>query len=140
MAPWKSSPSNYFHSTSRTVAEGTAWFCLYWIGEELAAFNLLLLGRDTVIDKFLGHALPAGADAQSVRAELDPKCALLPGNRRRRLQSGQTAYRSKLRLGSTLAPRRSSHATEIRSSTGSCGSPHLSPLSTAGIPICASLR
>ena len=50
-------PPDYFRSVARCAGE-QAQFMLYWVGDELAAFNLLLLGRETVIDKFLGMRYP----------------------------------------------------------------------------------
>ena len=43
-----------------------AQFCLYWIGDELAAFNLLLLGRGHRHRQISRHALSAGAVTQSL--------------------------------------------------------------------------
>ena len=75
---------------------------LYWLGEELLGFNLLLIGRDRVIDKFIGmrypkareHNLYAFSWMSNVRFCLSRGIPLM--------QTGQTAYASKLRFGSRL--------------------------------------
>lgn len=96
-------PPGYFAAVSRALGE-RAVFALYWVGEELAAFNLLLVEADRVIDKFLGmryplareHNLYAVSWMTNVRFCLDRRIGLF--------QSGQTAYASKLRFGSRLVP------------------------------------
>jgi len=75
---------------------------LYWIGQQLVGFNLLLVGADRVIDKFIGMRYPLAREHNlyvlswmtNVRFCLERGIA--------ELQTGQTAYASKLRLGSRL--------------------------------------
>ena len=94
-------PPDYFRSVARCAGD-KAQFMLYWVGDELAAFNLLLLGRDTVIDKFLGMRYPlARLNNLYVLSWLENVRFCLETGRRW-LQSGQTAYDSKVRLGSRL--------------------------------------
>src|SRR6185369_13562016 len=50
-------PAEYFIQVSRQLGE-RALFRLYWVGETLAAFNLLLIEPDRIIDKFLGMRYP----------------------------------------------------------------------------------
>lgn len=96
-------PPGYFAEVSRALGE-RAVFALYWVEGELAAFNLLLLEADRVIDKFLGmryplareHNLYAVSWMTNVRFCLERRIGLF--------QSGQTAYASKLRFGSRLVP------------------------------------
>lgn len=96
-------PPGYFPAVANALGE-RAVFVLYWIGDELAAFNLLLVEPDRVIDKFLGmryplarvHNLYAVSWMANVRFCLDRSI--------RHLQTGQTAYASKLRFGSHLVP------------------------------------
>lgn len=96
-------PPGYFEAVSRNLGE-RAVFALYWIGGELAAFNLLLVEADRVIDKFLGMRYPLAREQNlyvvswmaNVRFCLSRGIGLL--------QSGQTAYASKLRFGSRLVP------------------------------------
>jgi predicted N-acyltransferase len=96
-------PPGYFAAISRALGE-RAVFALYWVGEELAAFNLLLVETDRVIDKFLGMRYPLAREHNlyvvswmaNIRFCLDRGIELF--------QSGQTAYASKLRFGSRLVP------------------------------------
>ncbi len=96
-------PPGYFAAISRALPE-RAVFALYWVGEELAAFNLLLVEADRVIDKFLGMRYPLAREHNlyvvswmaNIRFCLDRGIKLF--------QSGQTAYASKLRFGSRLVP------------------------------------
>jgi hypothetical protein len=94
-------PQDYFRSVAQCVGE-RAQFMLYWVGDELAAFNLLLLGRDTVIDKFLGMRYPLARDNNLYVVSWIENVRFCLETGRRWLQSGQTAYNSKLRLGSRL--------------------------------------
>ena len=96
-------PHHYFHNVARTVGDG-AQFCLYWVGDELAAFNMLLLGPDVAIDKFLGMRYPLAQTHNLYVLSWIENVRFCLETGRRRLQSGQTAYRSKLRLGSGLVP------------------------------------
>lgn len=94
-------PPGYFAAVSRALGD-RAVFALYWIGNELGAFNLLLVETDRVIDKFLGmryplareHNLYAVSWMANVRFCIERGIGLF--------QSGQTAYASKLRFGSRL--------------------------------------
>jgi hypothetical protein len=94
-------PPDYFRSVAQCAGE-QARFMLYWVGDELAAFNLLLLGRDTVIDKFLGMRYPLARDNNLYVVSWIENVRFCLETGRRWLQSGQTAYSSKLRLGSHL--------------------------------------
>jgi hypothetical protein len=96
-------PQGYFRSVAE-CARGKAQFMLYWVGDELAAFNLLLLGRDTVIDKFLGMRYPLGPSNNIYVVSWMENVRFCLETGRRFLQSGQTAYSSKVRLGSRLVP------------------------------------
>jgi hypothetical protein len=94
-------PPDYFRSVARSAGE-RARFMLYWVGDELAAVNLLLLGRNTVIDKFLGMRYPLARDNNLYVVSWIENVRFCLETGRRWLQSGQTAYSSKLRLGSRL--------------------------------------
>lgn len=96
-------PQDYFRSVAQCAQE-KAQFMLYWVGDELAAFNLLLLGRDTVIDKFLGMRYPLGPSNNIYVVSWMENVRFCLETGRRWLQSGQTAYSSKVRLGSSLVP------------------------------------
>jgi hypothetical protein len=65
---------------------------------------MLLLGRDTVIDKFLGMRTPLARDNNLYVVSWIENVRFCLETGRRWLQSGQTAYSSKLRFGSRLTP------------------------------------
>lgn len=94
-------PAGYFGAVSRALGE-RAVFALYWVGDTLAAFNLLLVEPGRVIDKFLGMRYPLARqhDLYVVSWMANIRFCLERGIRR--LQSGQTAYAAKLRFGSRL--------------------------------------
>ncbi len=96
-------PEGYFRKIPDALGD-RALFVLYWVEDRLAAFNLLLLGDDRVIDKFLGMEYPLARDHNlyAVSWMENVRFALKTG--RRLFQSGQTAYASKLRFGSMLVP------------------------------------
>jgi predicted N-acyltransferase len=96
-------PPGYFEALSE-VPRGRLAVKLYRAGGKLMAFNLLFFNRDRVIDKFIGIDYELARDydvyvlswMENVREALSRKA--------RYLQTGQTAYRRKIQLGSTLAP------------------------------------
>jgi hypothetical protein len=97
-------PSGYFSAVSRSLGE-RAVFKLYRADGQLIGFNLLLVQPDRVIDKFLGMKYPEGPlNDLYVRSWMENVSHCLQHGKRR-LQTGQTAYGPKLRLGSTLEPR-----------------------------------
>lgn len=96
-------PPGYLGAVSRALGE-RAVFALYWIGEELAAFNLLLVEPDRVIDKFLGMRYPLAREHNLYAVSWMANVRFCLGRGIHKLQSGQTAYASKLRYGSRLVP------------------------------------
>jgi predicted N-acyltransferase len=96
-------PPGYFAAVSRALGD-RAVFALYWVGEELAAFNLLLVEADRVIDKFLGMRYPLARDHNLYVVSWMANIRFCLGRGIRLFQSGQTAYASKLRFGSRLVP------------------------------------
>lgn len=96
-------PPGYFLAVSKALGE-RAIFMLYWVGEELAAFNLLLVEPDRVIDKFLGMRYPLARAHNLYALSWVTNVQFCIARGIGRLQSGQTAYASKLRLGSHLIP------------------------------------
>ncbi|MFC3637925.1 GNAT family N-acetyltransferase [Camelimonas fluminis] len=96
-------PPGYFGAVSRALGE-QAVFAFYRVDDELAAFNLLLVGRDRVIDKFLGMRYPLARahNLYAVSWMTNVRFCLERGLRL--LQTGQTAYAAKLRFGSRLEP------------------------------------
>ena len=96
-------PPGYFAEISRALGD-RAVFALYWIGEELAAFNLLLVEADRVIDKFLGMRYPLARDHNLYVVSWMANIRFCLARGIKLFQSGQTAYASKLRFGSRLVP------------------------------------
>jgi hypothetical protein len=92
---------HYFGEVVTRLGERAA-LMLYWVGQKLIGFNLLLMERDRIIDKFIGmhypiareHNLYALSWMTNVRFCLERGIA--------QLQTGQTAYAAKLRFGSRL--------------------------------------
>jgi predicted N-acyltransferase len=98
-------PPGYFAAVSRALGE-RAVFALYWIGDELAAFNLLLIEPGRVIDKFLGMRYPLAREHNLYAVSWMANIRFCLSRGIVSLQSGQTAYASKLRFGSRLVPTR----------------------------------
>jgi predicted N-acyltransferase len=96
-------PPGYFSGLSQALGARVV-FALYWIGAELAAFNLLLVEDDRVIDKFLGMRYPLARDHNLYVVSWMANIRFCIGRGIRLFQSGQTAYASKLRFGSRLVP------------------------------------
>lgn len=96
-------PPGYFGAVSHALGE-RAVFALYWIGDELVAFNLLLVESDRVIDKFLGMRYPLAREHNIYAVSWMANVRFCLARGIHKLQSGQTAYASKLRFGSRLVP------------------------------------
>ena len=92
---------DYFRDVMNKLGD-RAVVMLYWIDQELIGFNLLFVEPDRVIDKFIGMHYPVARDhnlyvlswMMNVRFCLERGIASM--------QTGQTAYSSKLRFGSRL--------------------------------------
>ncbi|AOO79477.1 GNAT family N-acetyltransferase [Bosea vaviloviae] len=96
-------PPGYFSGITAALGE-RALFVLYWVGTTLAAFNLLLIERERVIDKFLGMRYPLAREHNLYALSWMTNVRYCLAHGISRLQSGQTAYASKLRFGSRLVP------------------------------------
>lgn len=96
-------PRGYFTEVARRLSKD-AVFQLYWVGDRLAAFNLLLVGADRVVDKFLGMAYPLAREHNLYVVSWMENLRFCREIGRPLLQTGQTAYASKLRMGSRLVP------------------------------------
>jgi len=96
-------PDGYFRTVTRALGE-RARIAHYWAGDTLCAFNLVLIEKDRMIDKFLGMRYPLGQEhnvyALSWMENVKECLARGIGC----LQTGQTAYGLKLRYGSRLQP------------------------------------
>ena len=92
---------NWFAEVTRGLGQKSLCL-LVWRGEELIGFNLLFVEPGRIIDKFIGLKYPLARDLNlyTVTWMANVKLALQRGATR--LQSGQTAYTLKVRLGSGL--------------------------------------
>ena len=96
-------PPEYFVDLVRTMAPRATIF-LYWQGEELLAFNLLVRDGQRLIDKYIGMHYPAvptfslyfNTWLTNVRYCIEERIPVY--------QSGQALYGPKLRLGCRLSP------------------------------------
>ena len=75
---------------------------LYWAGEELVGFNLLLQDGATLLDKFFCMASDRGPELNLYFVSWFSNVRLCLERGLTRYQSGQAAYGDKLRLGSRL--------------------------------------
>ena len=96
-------PPKYFNSVAQALGK-RALFRLYWVGSTLVAFNLLLIERDRIIDKFLGMRYPLAREHNLYVLSWIENVRLCIARGVTTLQTGQTAYREKLRMGSHLEP------------------------------------
>ncbi len=102
-------PCGYFNTVMQSL-NGKALMMLYWLNEELIGFNLLLLheGKNTqerkVIDKFIGRKNPEARNHNLYFVGWIDNVRYAQNHGYKKLQSGQTAYGEKLRLGSRLEP------------------------------------
>ncbi len=96
-------PSDYFGAVQRALP-GRALFALYWVGPTLAAFNLLLIEKNRVIDKYLGMRYPLAREHNLYYLRWMDAVSYCISHNIGSLQDGQTAYREKLRLGARLVP------------------------------------
>lgn len=91
----------YFRGVVQNLGPKAVTF-LYWLGDDLIGFNLCFVEKARMIDKFIGMQYPVARDHNlyvlswmtNVRYCLKHNIALM--------QTGQTAYSSKLRFGSRL--------------------------------------
>lgn len=96
-------PEDYFPSVLRHLGPNAS-IVLYWAGEKLVAFNLLLKAHDRLVDKYIGMHYDVVRKYNlyflSWFVNIERCNALgLP-----RYQSGQASYGPKLRLGCRLSP------------------------------------
>lgn len=96
-------PEGYFANVAAALP-GRVAFAFYRVDGQLAAFNMMLIEPDRVIDKFLGMAYPLAREHDLYAVSWAENVRLCLRLGRRYLQTGQTAYAAKLRYGSGLAP------------------------------------
>lgn len=96
-------PAPYFHHVVSALSPNA--FCvLYRVNGSLAAFNLLMVEDDRVIDKFLGMRYPLARTHNLYFVSWMQNVRYCIANGKTRLQTGQGTFSNKLRLGSTLEP------------------------------------
>jgi len=91
----------YFSGVMRAM-NGKAVCMIYRIDGTIVAFNLLLVGRDRVIDKFIGMRYPLARERNLYAVSWMTNVRFCIERGIGELQTGQTAYASKLRFGSRL--------------------------------------
>lgn len=96
-------PAGYFEGVLRQLGDRASCF-LYWAGDQLVAFNLVLHDRDRLIDKFLGMHYPAVPTYNLYFLSWMTNVRFCLANGIANYQSGQAGYGPKRRLGSALAP------------------------------------
>ncbi|MES2984152.1 MAG: GNAT family N-acetyltransferase [Pseudomonadota bacterium] len=94
----------FFQNILRSI--NTAFCTLYYEGEELLAFNLLLQNDTTLLDKFFCMDAQRGRAHNLYFISWLTNVAHCITHRLSCYQSGQAGYENKLRLGSTLIPTR----------------------------------
>ena len=102
-------PPGYFGAVLRRLnpgaaADDRAGMLLFWLKDELIGFNLLLYEPDKVIDKFIGRRYPVSKDYHLFFVGWMENLRIALKRGARQLQSGQTHYAVKVRLGSRLEP------------------------------------
>lgn len=96
-------PPGYFHRVVSALSP-RAFCMLYRVDGVLAAFNLLMVEDDRVIDKFLGMRYPLARTHNLYFVSWMQNVRYCIANGKTRLQTGQGTFANKLRLGSHLEP------------------------------------
>jgi predicted N-acyltransferase len=91
----------FFQSVLRRMGKG-AVCALYFSGDELLAFNLLLRDETTLLDKFFCMEAARGREHNLYFLSWFANIGYCLEHGLKRYQSGQAAYENKLRLGSSL--------------------------------------
>lgn len=93
----------YFAAIVREMGDDVA-VVLYRVGGELVAFNLLLLGDGRAVDKVLGMRYPIAREKNLYVVSWMTNVRLCLERGIGELETGRTAYTSKVRYGSHLEP------------------------------------
>lgn len=96
-------PPGYFHEVVSALSP-RAFCVLYRVEGVLAAFNLLMVEDDRVIDKFLGMRYPLARTHNLYFVSWMQNVRYCIESGKTRLQTGQGTFANKLRLGSSLEP------------------------------------
>jgi hypothetical protein len=92
---------HYFGEVVTRLGERAA-LMLYWVGQKLIGFNLLLMERDRIIDKFIGMHYPIAREHNLYALSWMTNVRFCLERGITQIQTGQTAYAAKLRFGSRL--------------------------------------
>ena len=96
----KMSPA-WFTEIASNLGERAVWQ-LVWAEDRLVGFNLLLAGKERVIDKFIGLEYPLATELNLYAVTWMENVRWCLAHGIREMQTGQTAYTMKVRLGSDL--------------------------------------
>lgn len=91
-------PAGYFTGILEQLQE-RAVCVLYWVDDQLVAFNLILLNQDRLIDKFFGHDLEFSREYNLYFRSWLTNVDYCIQNDIAVYECGQAGYASKLRLG-----------------------------------------
>ncbi len=91
-------PDGYFQQVLEHLGERAAC-ALYWVDDELVAFNLVLLDQQRMIDKFFAHDLDRTRDHQLYMRSWLTNVSYCIEHGMTLYACGQAGYASKLRLG-----------------------------------------
>jgi peptidoglycan biosynthesis/recognition FemAB-like protein len=92
---------DYFRAVMQKLADRTV-LMLYWSGDQLLGFNMLFIEKERVIDKFIGMHYPQAREHNLYVLSWMTNVRFCIERGIRCLQTGQTAYISKVRFGSRL--------------------------------------
>jgi hypothetical protein len=92
---------DYFRGVMQNLGDRTV-LMLYWAREELIGFNLLFVEKERVIDKYIGMRYPQAREHNLYALSWMTNVRFCLERGIRCLQTGQTAYASKVRFGSRL--------------------------------------
>lgn len=91
----------WFTEIARNLG-GRALWQLAWVEDRLVGFNLLLAEKERVIDKFIGLEYPLASELNLYAVTWMENVRWCLAHGIGRMQTGQTAYTMKVRLGSDL--------------------------------------
>jgi hypothetical protein len=92
---------DYFRGVVQNLGDRTV-LMLYWRRDELIGFNLLFIEKERVIDKYIGMRYPQAREHNLYVLSWMTNVRFCLARGIRCMQTGQTAYISKVRFGSRL--------------------------------------
>ena len=91
-------PASYFTGILEQL-EGRAFCVLYWVDEQLVAFNLILIDQQRLIDKFFAHDIESSREHNLYLRSWLANVGYCIQHNIPLYECGQAGYASKLRLG-----------------------------------------